>query len=217
MKIMGLDVSTQSTGWSVLKLIDNNISVVAYGLIRGEKTMSTIQRLHLLGNELKKTIELHNPDEIGIEEIAFMRGPKILKVLSRFSGVAIFQVYSYKKKEPFFFEPPAWKKNLGISGSSLKAEVQVEICSRFNFLRQEQIIKYKEDFNRIKADTISIKLDGKKQGINKKDLSKKLKEFDKQYEKISTDIYSDCGVNNDIADSIGIALATINEIKSSKN
>lgn len=213
-KVMGLDVSTQSTGWSVLELNESNISVIAYGLIRGEKSMSTIQRLHLLGNELKKIIELYNPDEIGIEEIAFMRGPTILKVLSRFSGVAIFQAYSHKKKEPFFFEPPAWKKNLGISGGSLKAEVQVEICSRFNFLTQEQTSEYKKVFEQIKNEMSTIKFDAKKQSTEKKVLNKKLKELEKKYDKISADIYSDCGVNNDIADSTGIALAVINEIKS---
>ncbi len=209
---MGLDLSTQSTGWCVLEVDKENIKIVNFGLIRGDKAMSVIQRLYLLGNELKKIIETYAPDEIGIEEVVFIRGQRILKTLSRFAGVAIFQSYAFRKKEPRFFEPPAWKKNLGISGGSLKAEVQVEICSRFNILTQEQIETYRKLFSEIKNNICLTRSNAKKQGLKKKELDKKLKEFEKQYEKISADIYSDCGVNNDIADSIGIALAVASSI-----
>jgi len=211
MKVMGLDVSTQSTGWCVLN-IDGSVKIEAYGLIRGDKSMSVIQRLYLLGNELKKLFETYCPDEIGIEEAVFIRGPKILKTLSRFAGVAIFQAYSYQKKEPRFFGPPEWKKNLGISGSSVKAEIQVEICSRFGLLTQQQIDVYKNLFEQIKQNITTTKQDAKQKSTGKKDLAKLLKQFEKQYEKISTDIYSDCGINNDIADSIGIALAVASSI-----
>lgn len=208
---MGLDVSTQSTGWCVLETQDLT-KIVAHGLIRGDKAMSTIQRLYLLGNELKKLLDTYQPDEIGIEEAVFIRGPKILKTLSRFAGVAIFQAYSYQKKEPHFFGPPQWKKNLGISGSSMKAEVQVEICARFNLLLPKQIETYRELFEQIKQGISTTKAEGKVNKTPKKELSKKLKEFEKQYDKISTDIYSDCGINNDIADSVGVALAVISTV-----
>lgn len=216
MKVLGLDVSTNSTGWCILKTLNSTPELFAYGLIHSDKTMSFTQRLYLLGNELKKIIETHQPDEIGIEEVVFIRGQRILKMLSRCAGVAIFQAYAFQKKEPYFFEPPAWKKNLGISGSSLKPEVQVEICSRFNLLTQEQVERYEKLFNEIKANISTTKSDAKKQGIKKKDLNKQLKVFEKQYEKISADIYSDCGINNDIADSVGVALAVFSNCKDSQ-
>jgi Holliday junction resolvasome RuvABC endonuclease subunit len=210
MKILGLDVSSNSTGWSIVETEPTN-KLLGYGLVRGDSSMGTTQRLYFQGNELKKIIEKFSPDEIGIEETILIRGPKIMRTLARFSGVAIFQSYSYQKKEIFIFEPPLWKKALGIGGNATKAEVQLEICSRFNLLTQKQIETYKKIFNDIEKDVAEIKAENKQKKMPKKELNKKIREIEKQYDRVSTDIYSDCGINNDIADSVGVALAVLNE------
>ena len=49
--------------------------------------------------------------------------------------------------------------------------------------------------------------------MNRKEINKKVKEIERAYDKISVDIYSDCGINNDIADSIAISLAVLHETK----
>lgn len=211
MKVMGLDVSTNSTGWSVIESDQNNLKIIDCGLIRSVGSMGTTQRLYFLGNELKKILEKFCPDEIGIEETLFMRGPKILRTLSRFSGVAIYQAYAYQKKEVILYEPPAWRKIIGVSGSCSKAEVQIEICRRFNLLTQKQIDGYRATFEKIVSDVASLKVIGKQQKILKKDLNKQIQEIEKGYDKASVDIYSDSGINNDMADSISIALAVISE------
>ena len=45
----------------------------------------------------------------------------------------------------------------------------------------------------------------------KKEYKKKKKAIDDEYIKISRDIYSDSGINSDIADSIGVTLKAIDE------
>jgi crossover junction endodeoxyribonuclease RuvC len=213
MKIMGLDVSSHSTGWNIIEAISDDIKIVGYGLIRCDSSMGPTQRLYFQGNELKKQIEKFCPDQIGIEETILVRGPKIMRTLARFSGVAIFLAYSYQKKEIHVFEPSLWKKNLGIGGNATKSEVQLEICSRFSLLSQKQIDTYKEVFKSIEESVTSLKITAKQQKTPKKELNKKIKEIEKMYDKVSTDIYSDCGINNDIADSFGVSLAVLNEIK----
>ncbi|MDD5650308.1 MAG: crossover junction endodeoxyribonuclease RuvC [Candidatus Nanoarchaeia archaeon] len=212
----GCDVSTQSTGWSIVEKTDQTLKIIDKGLIRGEGSMSTIQRLYLLGNELKKVFDKYNPDEIGIEESLFMRGPTILRTLSRFSGVAIYQAYAHNKKEPLLFGPPEWRKIVGIAGNCSKAEVQVSVCERFGLLTQKQITTYQDCFKKIVLDVSNAKAVAKQQKTTKKTLAKQIKEIEKAYDKISTDIYSDSGINNDIADSISIALAVLfkkNEVR----
>jgi Holliday junction resolvasome RuvABC endonuclease subunit len=212
MKIMGLDVSSHSTGWSILESDKVDTKLIGYGLIRSDSSMGQTQRLYFQGNELKKIIEKFCPDHIGIEETILVRGPKIMRTLARFSGVALFQSYSYQKKEIWVFEPSMWKKFLGIGGNATKAEVQAEVCSRFNLLTSKQIESYKQVFKDIETSVADLKVVSKQQKVKRKDLNKKIKEIEKRYETVSTDIYSDCGINNDIADSIGVSLAVLNEI-----
>ena len=142
---MGLDVSSHSTGWNVVEK-STDLKLLGYGLIQNDSLMSQTQRLYFQGNELRKIIEKFCPDEIGIEETILVRGPKIMRTLSRFSGVAIFQAYSYQKKDVHMFEPSSWKKILGVGGNAKKAEVQLEVCSQFKLLTQKQIEIYKEKF-----------------------------------------------------------------------
>jgi len=210
MKIMGLDVSSNSTGWCIVEK-DTNLKLISYGLIRGDSSMSATQRLYFQGNELKKKIEEFSPDEIGIEETILVRGPKIMRTLARFSGVAIYQAFCFQKKEVLVFEPSSWKKILGIGGNAIKCDVQLEICSRFNVLPENQICDYKQELQKIRLSISELKALAKQTGTKKKDLNKQLRDIEKKFLKVSTDIYSDCGINSDIADSIGVAIAVAHE------
>jgi crossover junction endodeoxyribonuclease RuvC len=218
MKILGLDVSSTSTGWSVVDSKLDVISLIEFGLIRGDSSMSAIQRLYFLGNELKKIIEKQQPDEIAIEETVLVRGPKIMRILARFSGVAIFQCYSYQKKELYVFEPAKWKKNIGIGGHALKAEVQLYVCTKFNLLSLKQLADYQDKILEIEKQVFDHKTNIKKSNdkLTRKEVNKQVKIIEKQYVKMSTDIFSDCGISNDIADSAGVALAAVIQINNDK-
>jgi len=259
MLVLGLDISSNSTGWGLIE----DDKLLEYGLIKPEGSMETIQRLYFFGNEIKKVIEKYNPDEIAIEEIVFVHGPRTMKILARFSGVALFQAYSYQKRDIKLYEPQVWKKKLDLKGLATKPEVQLGICKKFDLLDSDKIKKYEEklilsetgkkqfkgetrkklgglnkeilDLEKIikenkrnikkkkKREITQEELDNLKKDemifndkkeelkLMKKENNKKIKEFDMKINQISLDIYSDTGVNSDVADSIGVALACIDE------
>jgi Holliday junction resolvasome RuvABC endonuclease subunit len=261
MKILGLDISSSSTGWS---LIDND-KLSDYGLIKPDSSMSVFQRLYLFGNEMKRIIERCQPDMIAAEEAIFARGMSTMRTLSRFSGVAIFQAYSYQKKDVKTYVPPEWKKMIGLSGFATKPEIQLCICHHFKLLEEEKIKSYKESLDKIVEEIHELKYSAKhkvadlkkelsnveysfkllKKGIKakkkkeiteedgnklqndetvleskksifkerKKEVDKNLKEVVKKVDKMSSDIYSDCGISPDLADSIGVGLACLHETK----
>lgn len=261
---LGLDVSSASTGWCVVE-VGNEKRLVEYGLIRPEGGMGVTQRLYFFGNELKKVIDKYQPNEIAMEETILVRGPKIMRVLSRFSGVAIYLAYSYQKRELALYEPPAWKKSLGLSGHAKKPEIQLKVCEAFRLIDGEKVKDYQkqldqceEDLKNVKSNQCKItktmelevnearkqfekyKKDLKKKKKNERteeddkllenmenDLKTKIKtykeqkkesngatkEVEKKYEKVSLDIYSDSGINSDIADSCGIILCQLNKIE----
>lgn len=261
MKILGLDISSSSTGWS---LIDND-ELPDYGLIKPDSSMSLFQRLYLFGNEMKRIIERCQPDMIAMEETIFARGMTTMRTLSRFSGVAMFQAYSYQKKDIKTYEPSLWKKMIGLNGFAMKPEIQLCICHHFKLLDETKIKNYGELLVKIVQETKELKFSAKhkvnelkkelsnieygfktlKKGIKakkkreitqedkdklkdnetvleskkgifkerKKEVDKGLKEMIKKVDQMSADIYSDCGISPDLADSIGVGLACLYETK----
>lgn len=278
-KFLGLDISSSSTGWNIVEICNKALRLVDYGLINPVGSMGVTQRLYFFGNELKKIIEKFQPHEIATEETILVRGPKVMRTLSRFSGTALFLAYSYQKREIPTYEPSSWKKSLGLKGNAKKSEIQLKICEEFELIEKSKIDEYQKIIDNLKMKEIkyrkenilnikqeeadlksfekivkgmrsdSRKLEkeaGKKRGLSSEEIkerqeksdffkkefeeretdfkSKKeefkqikkkrrnaLREIEKEFEKISIDVYSDCGINPDIADSIGVTLKAINE------
>jgi crossover junction endodeoxyribonuclease RuvC len=248
--VLGIDSSSSVTGWSLLRKTDSNeIELVDYGLISPQAPMSVTQRLYFFGNEIKKLIERLTPNEITIEETILVRGPKIMRTLARFSGVALYQAYCYQKREVMTYEPPSWKKKMGLSGHAKKPQIQLAICKRFKLLDDKKIEEYAATFSAMEEEVNKLRLEvrqkskqfeieikklhresnenkatreigkvkigevNEKRKTFKKEADKKIKEYEKNVVEMSTNIYSDCGINPDIADSIGVAVAFINDGK----
>lgn len=249
MKILSFDISSSSTGWALLDSNDNETKLIDYGLVKPDSSMSIFQKLYFFGNEIKRLIERFQPDNIGIEEVVLVRGPVIMRTLASFRGVALYHAYSYQKREIITFEPPAWKKLVGLGGFARKCEIQLYICDYFKLLDINKINSYKKiiddliiKFNELKKakkknDKELLKfIEEKKNELenkikNKNDIKKELKNVQKQFikekkkeitlveqslDKVSTDITSDCGINNDIADAIGVGISTLFKLKGKK-
>jgi crossover junction endodeoxyribonuclease RuvC len=157
MIILSLDISSTSTGWAVLETGTTD-KLVEYGLIKPDG-MDVIRRLYFFGNEIKKLIEKYKPNEICIEEVVLVRGPVIMRTLASFRGVALFQAYSYQKKDITTFEPPSWKKIIGLGGFAKKCEIQLYICEYFKLMNDEKISEYK-----IIIKDLLVKLNDAKKG-----------------------------------------------------
>jgi crossover junction endodeoxyribonuclease RuvC len=233
MKIMGIDISSKSTGWSLIE----GDKLLEYGKIEPSKKMSLGQKLCLFGNEISKIIARHKPNEIAIEDVVQVSSVSVTKILSRFNGVAIIEAYKYLQRDPPLYAPSEWKKMLGCGGGAKKCETQLFVCTMFGLLSKERIEHYKSRIDKIKAfvgdeDTkkeqkqllkqlkkqlkkatdnaesaiIKAKIDtlteekGAKAKANKKAASEEM-------DKISLEIYSETSINDDIADSIGVAVA----------
>jgi Holliday junction resolvasome RuvABC endonuclease subunit len=84
MKIIGLDVSTKSTGWFITKR--------SCGRIIPAERLSFPEKLVFFRSELSKLLRKHKPDVAVIEDVYYRpRKGSIhtLKALSKFAGVAI--------------------------------------------------------------------------------------------------------------------------------
>jgi len=87
MKVLGLDISSVSTGWAVLE--DDPLTLVEYGLITCETEKNLGEKLLRFDRELTEVLR-RNQDIawIGIED-TYNNNTVTMKTLSKFAGVAI--------------------------------------------------------------------------------------------------------------------------------
>jgi len=89
MIVLGLDISSSSTGWAVLKHGRfYNRKGIDYGMIKPPKKLELSEKLVYFRTELIHLLETIQPDIAVTEDVFFFKNPKTLKLLSKFHGVA---------------------------------------------------------------------------------------------------------------------------------
>jgi crossover junction endodeoxyribonuclease RuvC len=238
-KVMGIDISSRSTGWSILQ----SEKLIEFGKINPTGKMTVSQKLFLFHIELKKLIERYQPDEIAIEDVPLVKSASVAKLLARFNGVAMIEAYRHMQKEPILYMPTEWKSQVeGCTGGSKKCEVQLAICKKFKLLDESKIKFYQERINEAKVesggdtddiksqlklikkqikkaqkinDSTLVELQSKEKSLIEivaKNRKSKKKDLSVAFDQISMDIYTETSINEDIADSIGVAIAHQKEL-----
>lgn len=98
--ILGLDVSSNRTGYAVLRDGRWNKSVSSYGVIKTPPSFSLSKRLVYFRNEVQQLIRRVRPTHIIIEDVFRGRNVATMKLLARFNGVAIEISRRLLRKDP---------------------------------------------------------------------------------------------------------------------
>lgn len=163
MKILGLDISSISTGYSIMN--GGRLSKSKCGLIQPNPRRSYGERLLTFENQLRELIRQHKPDEIIIEDIFKGRSMKTFKSLAMFRAIAIKTIYEEIGRDPISIMASEVRALIGIKNTKEDA---------YKFI----VEKYKlqdydfESHNDI-TDSIALALSAhimKKQGIDAKSI-----------------------------------------------
>jgi len=224
---LGIDISSNSTGWAAVDYSLDTYNLIDFGLIKPDGGMNHVQKLYLLGNEFERIFNRIEPDQVAIEESIIVNNIKTMRILTRFGGIILYKSYEYNKIIADIYEPKKWKNILGVGGNAKKAEVQLEVCGVFKKMNNDNILSYKQKISSIYADITRVKQNTLlKENIEKKmleenknkkdarklikhDLKKVICKMEEQFDKLSMDIYTESGINSDIGDSLGITIADI--------
>jgi Holliday junction resolvasome RuvABC endonuclease subunit len=97
---LALDISSTSTGWSVIKSGRfYKRPDLDYGLIQPGKKFTPGQKKVFFRDNLEEVFKKVKPGIVGIED-TFLRNTKTLKVLSRYCGIAWELAYRYTQEDP---------------------------------------------------------------------------------------------------------------------
>lgn len=128
--ILALDVSSSSTGYAVLKKGRWSKAKNSFGFIKTTSKMSLGERLCKFRNELEELLDRVKPTHVIIEDVFSGRNIKTMKLLARFSGVAIEISKRKIENEPIIALTSSVRKFLECGKA--KEDSFSYICERYN-------------------------------------------------------------------------------------
>lgn len=141
MIIMGIDSSTNSTGWGVINTeYSESMRLIGYGTITPNSPKDDyIDKIIHIVKELNYIIEDYNPEMVIIEEINVIRNMKTTRILS---GLITAIEIMLRKKEYLYdkLTPSQWRASIGIKGKTrkeLKNASQIYVISKYNEVVKE--------------------------------------------------------------------------------
>lgn len=162
MKILAFDVSSMSTGYSVIN--NGRLLKGSLGMIQPNPRRQYGERLQVFESELKKIIQKHNPDIIVVEDIFKGRNIKTFRSLAMFRGVAIKAIYDETMKDPVIIMASEARSLVGSENKKEKA---------FEFITSKFKLDLDFDTQNDIADSIVLALAGHimdKKGIDAKSI-----------------------------------------------
>ncbi len=135
--ILGIDPGTATTGWGVIREVDGDCQLVAYGAIETSKNKTNVNRLKEIANDLETLIATYKPDEAGIEDLFFCNNVTTAIKVAQARGVMLL-VCGRAKLPIGEYTPLQVKQALTGYGRADKAQVQQMVKE---FLRLKKIPK----------------------------------------------------------------------------
>lgn len=148
-RILGLDVSTKSTGWSIVDYKNGKMELIDYGCIERHK-MTVPEALINFERELTDIIEEFKPDVVSAEAPFVGSNRNTIQKLANFHGVMMMTLEKYQISFVYYSVMTLKSKVLGgiktknadgtkKDGKQMKMEVQAKVIETFgknNFIKK---------------------------------------------------------------------------------
>ena len=130
MRVLGLDLSSQCTGWAVL---EDGLTLKDYGILDFASAPSKKEKLLLFEGMLSTVLNKHKPfDSIIIEDTFFGKNILTTKILNKFSGVAVVTCFKHSPTSVIALIPVAALRSTIFPKQKVDKEyVYRYICDRY--------------------------------------------------------------------------------------
>ncbi|HMQ01675.1 MAG TPA: crossover junction endodeoxyribonuclease RuvC [Candidatus Doudnabacteria bacterium] len=134
MIILGIDPGTATTGFGVIKKVENKKSeyeILEFGVIATKKSDSDATRLAVLFNDLSAIIHKYKPNKVGVEKLFFTSNQTTAMTVSQARGVVLLACQQ-NNLEIHEFTPLQIKNTLCGYGRADKKQVQAIVQQTFS-------------------------------------------------------------------------------------
>ncbi len=95
MRVLGIDPSSQSTGFGIIDYDEERYSVRTYGTIRPSRRLPFHKKLNEIRERLEELIATHEPEEVAIENPFYARNIKTALALGQVRGAVLVAVAAH--------------------------------------------------------------------------------------------------------------------------
>ncbi len=125
--VLGIDPGSRVTGYGVIYSKGSELSYVDSGCIRTQSATSLSEKLDIIYRGVSEVIQLHSPQEVGIEQVFMARNADSALKLGQARGAAIVAC-TFNKIPVFEYSARQVKQSVVGTGSADKTQVQTMIC-----------------------------------------------------------------------------------------
>ena len=131
MRVLGIDPGIGTTGFGIIDLKSNSLSLIAYGTINPKRNDSLPKRLNHLFEEVNKILNKFSPDIFSIEDMFYSQNVKTAMVLGQARGAMI--IAGAQANIPIFeYAPRKVKMSVCGNGGASKEQVRYMVMKILN-------------------------------------------------------------------------------------
>src|SRR5258708_18260090 len=141
MLILGIDPGTATTGWGLIKkLEESDFEIIEWGLIETDKETKPHIRLHEIHEQMLQLLDKFKPDVLVMEKIFLFNNAKTVIRVTQAQGVILLASASYTL-DVFEYAPGTIKKHVAGNGRANKKEMEVAVREILGKKLAEQSLK----------------------------------------------------------------------------
>jgi len=135
--VLGIDPGSRVTGYGVICSQGSQLTYIDSGCIRTEAAENLSEKLDLIYRGISQIIQLHSPQEVGVEQVFMARNADSALKLGQARGAAIVAC-TYQKLPVYEYSARQVKQSVVGTGAADKTQVQVMICHLLNLTKTPQ-------------------------------------------------------------------------------
>jgi crossover junction endodeoxyribonuclease RuvC len=126
MRVLGLDPSSQSTGFGIIEFSNDLYRVLEYGTIKPQRRQLFQEKLNTIKLAVERLIDRHKPEEVAIENPFYAQNIKTAITLGQVRG-AVLVAIAGRGVALFEYSPLEIKKAVTGYGQADKNQVKVMV------------------------------------------------------------------------------------------
>jgi len=95
MRVLGIDPSSQSTGFGIIEYSQDKYTALSYGTIKPSRRLLFHQKINEIKLELEKLIDTYSPEEVAIENPFYAQNIKTAITLGQVRGAILVAIASH--------------------------------------------------------------------------------------------------------------------------
>jgi len=131
MRVLGLDPSSQSTGFGIIEFSNDLYKVLEYGTIKPQRRQLFQEKLNTIKLAVERLIDRHHPEEVAIENPFYAQNIKTAITLGQVRG-AVLVAIAGRGVALFEYSPLEIKKAVTGYGQADKNQVKVMVKALLN-------------------------------------------------------------------------------------